>query len=124
MRVHHLNCATQCIRGGRFISGHGGLFHPVKMVAHCLLIETEAGLVLVDTGLGCSDIQAATARLSLGFRLLSNPLGPCETAVFQVEQLGYHRSDVRHIVVVYDSNHVFNTRISHKLLPPINRYAM
>ncbi|MEL6470920.1 MAG: MBL fold metallo-hydrolase [Cyanobacteria bacterium J06623_4] len=72
------------------------------MVAHCLLIETESGLVLVDTGLGCDDIVSAKTRLSLGFRLLGNPrLEQQETAVCQVEQLGYRRSDVRHIILTH-----------------------
>lgn len=102
MKIHHLNCATQCILGGCLVSGRGGLFHTVAMVAHCLLVETESGLVLVDTGLGCDDIASAKTRLSLGFRLLSNPqLKQHETALFQVEQLGYRRSDVRHIILTH-----------------------
>jgi glyoxylase-like metal-dependent hydrolase (beta-lactamase superfamily II) len=102
MRVYHLNCATQCIPGGRLISGRGGLFYIVAMVTHCLLIETESGLVLVDTGLGRDDIRFAKARLPLGFRLLTNPrLDQRETALFQIEQLGYHRSDVRHIILTH-----------------------
>jgi glyoxylase-like metal-dependent hydrolase (beta-lactamase superfamily II) len=102
MQIHHLNCATQCLRGGRLISGQGGFFHTVMVVAHCLLIETESGLVLVDTGLGCDDIQSPKTRLSWGFRLLSNPvLDRHQTALFQVEQLGYHHSDVRHIIVTH-----------------------
>jgi glyoxylase-like metal-dependent hydrolase (beta-lactamase superfamily II) len=102
MQIHHLNCATQCIRGGRLISGHGGFFHTVAMVAHCLLIETESGLVLVDTGLGYGDIQLPKTRLSWGFRFLSNPvLDRRKTALFQIEQLGYQRSDVRHIILTH-----------------------
>jgi glyoxylase-like metal-dependent hydrolase (beta-lactamase superfamily II) len=102
MQIHHLNCATQCITGGCLISGQGGFFHTVAIFAHCLLIETESGLVLVDTGLGCDDIRSPKDRLSWGFRLLSNPiLDRRETALFQVEQLGYHRSDVRHIILTH-----------------------
>lgn len=102
MHVHHLNCATQCVLGGRLISGRGGLLHMVKMVTHCLLIETASSLVLVDTGLGTGDIQSAKARLPLGFHFFSNPrLDLHETALFQVEQLGYYRSDVRHIITTH-----------------------
>jgi glyoxylase-like metal-dependent hydrolase (beta-lactamase superfamily II) len=102
MHLHHLSCATQCIQGGRLISGHGFFFHTVAMVAHCLLIETESGLVLVDTGLGCDDVRSPRSRLSWGFRLLSNPiLDQRNTAFFQVEQLGYQRSDVRHIILTH-----------------------
>jgi hypothetical protein len=83
--LHHLSCATQCIQGGRLTSGRGGFLHPVAMVAHCLLIETESGLVLVDTGLGCNDMRSPKTRLSWGFLLLSNPvLDQRNTTLFQV----------------------------------------
>lgn len=102
MRVHHLNCATQCVHGGRLFSGRGGFFHTAEMIAHCLLIETESGLVLVDTGLGCDDIHSPKTRLSWGFRTLSNlRLDLSETALAQVKHLGYQPSDVRHIILTH-----------------------
>lgn len=73
------------------------------MVAHCLLIETERdGLVLVDTGIGLED--CATPRQRLGGMFVKvtglNP-DPLQTAVRQVETLGFKREDVRHIVVTH-----------------------
>jgi glyoxylase-like metal-dependent hydrolase (beta-lactamase superfamily II) len=72
-----------------------------------LLIETAAGLVLVDTGLGEGDLQRGGARLGLGFRLMVRPrLLAAETAKAQVERLGFSARDVRHIIVTHlDGDH-------------------
>ncbi len=99
MRVHHLNCATLCPPGRRLINGEGGLLAAGRMVCHCFLIETNDGLVLVDTGLGLDDVARGAERLGREFLLLTRPrLDPAETAVRQVERLGFRASDVRHII--------------------------
>ncbi len=101
MRIHHLNCGTMCPWGGRLMddSAHGG---PATVVCHCLLIETEAGLVLVDTGLGLRDVAYAHRRLSPFFTGLMRPqLRRAETAREQVRWLGYAPRDVRHIVLTH-----------------------
>lgn len=99
MRVHHLNCGTLCPIGGRLVSGTGGLFERARMVCHCLLIESDDGLVLVDTGLGLGDLERRGARLGSPFVTVTAPrLDPEETAARQVERLGWKRSDVRHII--------------------------
>lgn len=102
MRVHHLNCATQCLLGGCFISGRGSVFQRAPQVCHCLLVETSAGLVLVDTGLGVQDIQYPEQRMTRQFRFLARPrLALEETAWWQIEPLGFARSDVRHIILTH-----------------------
>ncbi|HEY9635730.1 MAG TPA: MBL fold metallo-hydrolase [Coleofasciculaceae cyanobacterium] len=102
MIIHHLNCATQCVVGGRFVSGEGSLTRRVPLVCHCLLIETNSGLVLVDTGLGLRDVEQKEERLGRGFMLLAQPrLDPDETAVCQIERLGFSANDVRHIIVTH-----------------------
>ena len=111
MKVHHLNCATMRPPGGRLVSGTGGL-GGARMVAHCLLIETDAdGLVLVDTGLGLQDI-AAPKTLPALFRVSVRPvLDPTETAAMQVESLGFARSDVRSIICTHlDLDHAGGLR--------------
>jgi len=92
MRIHHLNCATMCPVAW-------GLMGLRDMVAHCLLIETpSSGLVLVDTGFGTGDIQDPS-HLGGAFQKLVRPkLDLRETAIRQVEALGFKASDVRHIV--------------------------
>jgi len=96
MRVHHLNCGT--------------MRPPLapSLVAHVLLVETDrAGLVLVDTGFGLGDIEAPGARLGTARHLIRPALDPAETALRQVERLGFSGSDVRHIVLTHlDSDHV------------------
>ncbi|PWR23926.1 MBL fold metallo-hydrolase [Zavarzinia compransoris] len=101
MRVHHLNAATMCPWGGRLIAGRGGLLARARMVCHVLLIETSDGLVLVDTGLGTGDI-ARPRRLGAGFVALTQPrLDRAETALAQIEALGFAAADVRHIVLTH-----------------------
>ncbi|MEM7674377.1 MAG: MBL fold metallo-hydrolase [Myxococcota bacterium] len=76
------------------------------LVAHCLLIETDRGLILVDTGFGEKDVLEPQ-RLTWLMRTMARPrLDVRQTAVGQVEQLGFHRSDVRHIVLTHlDPDH-------------------
>jgi glyoxylase-like metal-dependent hydrolase (beta-lactamase superfamily II) len=72
-----------------------------RVPIHCLLVETPAsGLVLVDTGIGRQDYAESTSRLGLGFASLLRG-GPEDTAIAQVEALGYRREDVRHLVVTH-----------------------
>ncbi|MDB4955398.1 MAG: fold metallo-hydrolase [Myxococcales bacterium] len=99
--VHHLNCATMCPLAG-FLIGQDTGWRRGKMVAHCLLIETERdGLVLVDTGLGTDDVAGRTG-LSRTFKRLFGPaLDHQETALAQVEALGLSPAEVRHIVVTH-----------------------
>ncbi|MFP2927042.1 MBL fold metallo-hydrolase [Pyxidicoccus sp. 3LG] len=99
MQVHHINCGTLCPGGGaRFVLGEGSLFGRARMVCHCLVLETRQGLVLVDTGLGTRDLQDPS-RLGRRFMARNSPrLDPRETAVAQVERLGFRREDVRHII--------------------------
>lgn len=96
MRVHHLNCGT--------------MRPPLTpaLVAHVLLVETDgAGLVLVDTGFGLADVAEPGARLGPGRHLIRPVLDEAETAVRQVEALGFAASDVRNIVLTHaDVDHI------------------
>ena len=106
MRIHHLNCGSDCPLGGALFDGRGAgpLAH---LVCHCLLIETDAhGLVLVDTGIGLKDVdhphRPGDPRVPRFFRSLLNiQLRAEETAARQVEALGHRREDVRHIVLTH-----------------------
>jgi glyoxylase-like metal-dependent hydrolase (beta-lactamase superfamily II) len=102
MRIHHLNCGTDCPFGGAVFDGRskGPLGH---LVCHCLLIETDSsGLVLVDTGYGLRDVQHPFPRISRPFAMMLNiRLREEETALRQIERLGYSARDVRHIVITH-----------------------
>jgi glyoxylase-like metal-dependent hydrolase (beta-lactamase superfamily II) len=108
MRVHHLDCGTMCPASARLVNGRGGWFEPARMVCHCLLVEGSDGLVLVDTGLGTGDIDDPRRRLSGMFLRAARPrLDRTQTALAQLERLGFEREDVRHIVPTHlDLDHV------------------
>ena len=72
------------------------------MVCHCLLIEYDRGLVLVDTGFGLDDIRDPLKRLGLFAKVFTNPVfDPKEAAISQIQALGYKKEDVRHIIVTH-----------------------
>lgn len=106
MHIHHLNCGTDCPLGGALFDGRSaGLTG--RLVCHCLLIETAAhGLVLIDTGYGLRDVAHPHGRphprITRTMRAMLNiQLREEETAIRQVEALGYAASDVRHIVLTH-----------------------
>lgn len=102
IRVHHLNCCTMLPPSQRLVNGSGGLTDPGRMVAHCLLAETNDGLVLVDSGIGTRDIADPKRRLGSMFVNVVKPtLDPSETALRQVQALGFDAADVRHIVLTH-----------------------
>ncbi len=91
MTITHLNCGT--LRP---------LFTRNKQsILYCLLVETNDGLLLVDTGFGVNDYLAPTWFVRVFTRLLGMPRDVAETAVRQVEHLGFDRQDVRHIVLTH-----------------------
>src|SRR5271154_1507192 len=88
MRIHHLDCGSMCPLGGRLIGGAGGPWAPAPMCCHCLLIEGEDGLILVDSGLGVEDVNRPE-RLGRPFRLAMRPgLEVGQTALRQVADRG------------------------------------
>ena len=101
MRIHHLNCGCMCPVGGRLFDGVSrGL--SAHLVCHCLLIETERGLVLVDTGFGLRDMDPPGARLSPFFIAFNRiQFDHRYTAADRIERLGFSRRDVRHIVLTH-----------------------
>jgi glyoxylase-like metal-dependent hydrolase (beta-lactamase superfamily II) len=73
-----------------------------RLVCHTLLIETENGLVLIDTGLGLKDVYNPTKRISPFLRKVLRPiLQEHETAYRQIIDLGFHPRDVRHIILTH-----------------------
>jgi glyoxylase-like metal-dependent hydrolase (beta-lactamase superfamily II) len=69
-------------------------------------LETDNGLVLVDTGYGLADI-ADPRRLGPVRHLIRPAYDPDETAVRQLERLGLRPDDVRNIVIThFDFDHI------------------
>lgn len=101
LRVHHLSCGTLCPLSRRLINGEGGWLEPAHMVCHVLLLESPAGLVLVDTGFGEADMAADT-RLPAPFRAQAGlRRRPQDTARAQIVALGLDPGDVRHILLTH-----------------------
>lgn len=93
VRIHHLNCGTMTPVTGEF-------------VAHVLVLETDNGLVLVDTGFGTEDVRDPR-RVGPSRHLIRPVLRPEETALAQLVGLGFARDDVRHVVLThFDVDHV------------------
>jgi glyoxylase-like metal-dependent hydrolase (beta-lactamase superfamily II) len=67
----------------------------------CLMVDTDQGLVLVDTGLGLHDYNSPSRTVrffQLDFGIHKNPES---TAVRQIAQLGYSPNDVQHIIMTH-----------------------
>lgn len=95
VKVHHLNC---------------GSMDPVlaeTYICHVLLLETNTGLALVDTGFGRHDIADPRSRIGPVRRIIRPRLADDETAAAQIVALGYNTSDVRHIIATHlDLDHI------------------
>ena len=101
MRVHHINCGTECPYGGRLFDGETHGYGPSRLTCHCLLVEAGDGLVLVDTGFGTRDVLERE-RVSPFFRTVNNiRFDARETAVSTIRRLGFQAEDVRHIVLTH-----------------------
>jgi glyoxylase-like metal-dependent hydrolase (beta-lactamase superfamily II) len=101
MKIHYLSCGTDCPFGGALFDGFSkGPLGRIPCAAQ--LIETDQGLVLVDTGYGTQDVRHPHPRLSRFFHALLNIRFRMEdTAIHQIRALGYSPSDVRHIVLTH-----------------------
>lgn len=100
-KIHHLNCATLCPVSAKLINGEGSLFKRARMICHCLLVETNGGLVLIDSGLGVNDVQNPK-QLGWLFKQMTSPILKIEeTALYQIQQMGFKKEDVQHIIVTH-----------------------
>jgi glyoxylase-like metal-dependent hydrolase (beta-lactamase superfamily II) len=78
-----------------------------RLVCHVLLLETSAGLALVDTGFGTRDIADPRRRIGAVRHVVRPALDHEETAIATVRRLGFDPADVRDIVIThFDADHV------------------
>ena len=105
-KIHHLNCASMCPYNAKLLSDNGGWTETAHLVAHVLAIESNDGIVLVDTGLGTADV-ANPNRTGPFFKYLVRPESRVEeTAIERLRALGFQPADVRHIVLTHlDADH-------------------
>ena len=90
-----------CPFSRRLINGGGAWTEAGELVCHCLLVETKAGLVLVDTGFGMDDVRDPTRRVGPIRHLMRARFDEAETAIAQVRRLGFDPKDVRHLVLTH-----------------------
>jgi glyoxylase-like metal-dependent hydrolase (beta-lactamase superfamily II) len=90
MTIHILNCGTLHPYLPRI---HGGVT--------CLLVETNLGPALVDTGFGTGDYQNPDRAMRLFTAMLGCPRELDETAYHQVQRLGYRPEEVKHIIMTH-----------------------
>ena len=77
-----------------------------EVICHVLLVETDDGLVLVDSGLGRAAF-ADPKRMGPARFFMGIDRGDARTAVAQIEALGHSRDDVSHIVLTHmDFDHI------------------
>lgn len=90
MSIRFLNCGS-----------NRPYFPKVKSGITCVLAETNDGLVLVDTGFGTNDYLHPGKLMRFFTAAMRSPRDVNETAIHQIKQLGYHSSDVRHIIMTH-----------------------
>lgn len=101
MKLYHLNCGTMNGFGFPSDDDTGGFFKRGHGVIHCLLIETDEGLVMVDTGWGKQDCTNPSPAVKQ-FIHITHSLGNLdETAFEQIKRLGYNPSDLKHIFLTH-----------------------
>jgi len=76
-------------------------FPRVKNGITCLLIESNEGLVLVDTGLGVNDYLQPGRLIRFFTAAMRSPREVNETAIYQIQRLGYKPTDVQNIIMTH-----------------------
>ncbi len=89
-QIHYLDCAPM-----------RPYWPAIEAATCCLLVETDDGLLLVDTGFGRNDYLQPSRVMRNFQRLLRAPRQLEDTACEQVKRLGYDPGDVRHIVMTH-----------------------
>src|SRR5512140_2113675 len=89
-RIHILNCGTM-----------RPYLPPFPTGVTCLLVESSDGLVLVDTGFGTRDYREPGLGMRALLAAMRSPRDVSETAVHQVQGLGFSPESVHHIFMTH-----------------------
>jgi len=102
LRVHSLNCGFLQPRLESIRHRISPWWPPEGVPCRCWLVETGAGLTLVDTGIGLIDIALPWRRLGPKWlALFETPHNPEATAAHQIRKRGFAISDVRHVIITH-----------------------
>lgn len=99
-KIYHLNGGTLRFATERLAGTGKRLWRRGYFVSHCLLIETDDGLALVETGIARPQSLAAQPY-ALALRALGATFHNAERIAHQVSALGYEPDDVTHIVLTH-----------------------
>ena len=127
--IHHLIVAASAPFAPPLFGQKAG--KPI-LVCHCLLVETDRGLVLIDTGLGTQDYLHTQQRLGSLLTKFGAIVPDIHLSAFhQIQRLGYSLDDVKHIFVSHlDFDHAggisdfpnATVHVLHLNLMPLNLY--
>jgi len=73
-------------------------FPPVVNGVTCFLVETNHGPLLVDTGFGTRDYLSPNRSMRFFLTMMRSRRNVAETALHQIQRLGYGPADVQHII--------------------------
>jgi glyoxylase-like metal-dependent hydrolase (beta-lactamase superfamily II) len=76
-----------------------GVVNRAQLTCHCVLVETDTQLVLLDTGFGLRDVADPLSAFFLS--LVKPELREEMTAIRQIARLGFKPEDVRHIILTH-----------------------
>ena len=76
-------------------------FPRVENGVTCLLIETNEGLALVDTGFGVNDFLRPGRLMRFFTTAMRSPREVSQTAIYQIQRLGYKPTDVQNIIMTH-----------------------
>lgn len=93
IKVHELHC-------GSFCPAHSHLYFPTqKMTCRCLLLETNAGLILCDTGF--PDFNQISALAQKKMQIMQSEYTHEDLCTHKISELGFKLEDVRHIFLTH-----------------------
>ena len=96
IKIHHLNCGTLYPIGTNLMKG----ILPKKIVCHCILFDISGRLVLIVTGFGLEDVNSYFRLGPLGL-FLGFKRNKAQTAISQIEKLGYKPDEVTDIIMTH-----------------------
>lgn len=72
-----------------------------KVENNAILVDTNQGPVMIDTGIGLHDHESPTLKVRFLRFLFRMPYAPQETAIHRVEQMGIDPQNVKNIVLTH-----------------------
>ncbi|MCB0369612.1 MAG: MBL fold metallo-hydrolase, partial [Bdellovibrionales bacterium] len=92
-KIHELQC-------GSFCPYHSKFYLPTeKLTCRCLLLETNFGLILLDTGL--PDFHEISTLAQKKLQIMQAKYDQTDLCTEQIKRLGYKISDVQHIILTH-----------------------